>query len=66
MRISTKKMKLIMAKRGMNATDLIRTAGIDRVTYYKIVNGTSQTSRPKTIYRIAKALFVRVEDILED
>lgn len=65
MNFDKEKMKLLIAERCLNPYEFCKLSGIAYQTYLKIIKGQSN---PKlgTIGKIAKALNVRVEDLLED
>ena len=57
------KLGVAMARACMNTTDLAQKAQMPRPTVNNVVTG--RNVRPRTIGRIAKALDVDIEDILE-
>jgi DNA-binding Xre family transcriptional regulator len=65
MRIDKKKFDLAMAENCFSAKRLSSITGISTVTITKIKNG-SQKARPQTIGKLAKALNVKVEELIED
>ena len=64
MKISANKLAIIMAGQLMNALALCEKAGICYASYRRIVNGA--VCKPATAGRIARALGVKVTDIIED
>ena len=64
MQVSEKRMQVHMANALMNSYDLCRKAGIQYQTLRKMLNGGK--AKPATIGKIAKALNVQVEELLED
>lgn len=64
MKISKKKVSFIMAEKDMFQKDLAESAGMSRGNLSVILNG--KNCQPKTILKIANALNVKVEAILED
>ena len=64
MQISEKRMQIQMANALMNTLDLCRQANIQYKTLRRILNGGK--AKPATIGKIAKALNVQVEELLED
>lgn len=65
MKIDKAKIDLAMAKNCFSAERLSEITGISTVTIARIKNG-SQEPRPQTIGKIAKALNVDVESIIQD
>lgn len=65
MKIDKKKLDLAMAENCYSAEELSNLTGISTVTIARIKNG-SQRPRPATIGKIAKALNVKVEYLIED
>lgn len=64
MKISKKKVSFIMAEKDMFQKDLAEKAGMSRGNLSVILNG--KNCQPKTILKIANALNVEIEAILED
>ncbi len=64
MRLDKSKVQIAMARECMNPYDLCRTASITYQTYQRVVS-KGQTCKPATIGKIAKALNVKVEDLIE-
>ena len=62
MKVNRKKLQLAMANACLNSEDLAVKAELPRPT----LNITGRSVRPATIGKIAKALGVPVEQILED
>jgi len=65
MRIDKKKLDLAMAENCFSAERLSSLTGISTVTIARIKNG-SQKARPATIGKLAKALNVKVEELIQD
>jgi len=65
MKINTRKYNLLLANKGMSVKDLAALSGVNEVTLCRLKNG-SQTARPQTLGKIAKALQCKVEDFIED
>ena len=64
MKIDNKKLDLIMAQKCLSSEKLSQMANVSQVTIARMRNG-SQKPRPMTIGKIAKALGVKVEDLIE-
>lgn len=64
MNASKQKIELAMAEACMNPYDLCRETNIPYQTYRRIVNGGNP--KPATIGKIARALNVSVQDIIEN
>ncbi len=64
MKVNRKKLQLAMANACLNSEDLAVKAELPRPTLNNAITGRSV--RPATIGKIAKALGVPVEQILED
>lgn len=64
MKANKKKLELAMANACMNPYDLCKAVEIQYQTYQRITNG--KNAKPATIGRIARALNVPVESILEE
>lgn len=64
MRINKYKISFIMAKKDLMQKDLAELAGMSRGNLSTIVNG--KNCQPKTALKIAQALNVSVEEILDD
>ena len=65
MKVDKDKLLLLMSNACMNPYDLCKKANVSCSVYYKMVKGLSN-SKPATIGKMAKALNVKVEDLLED
>lgn len=65
MKIDSKKFSLALAKKCMSMSEVSLASGVDTVTITRISKGT-QTPRPQTVGKIAKALNVPVEDLIQD
>lgn len=64
MKVNRKKLELAMATACVNPYDLCKMASIQYQTYKRI--STGREAKPATIGKIAKALNVTVEQILEE
>ncbi|MEZ3502277.1 MAG: helix-turn-helix transcriptional regulator [Lachnospiraceae bacterium] len=64
MKLKKTKVLLVMAERNMYQKDLAEAAGMSRGNLSTLVNG--KNCQPKTAFKIAQALNVSVEEILED
>lgn len=64
MKANRKKLENAMAQSCMNTKDLQKAADIPRPTLNNVISG--RNVRPGTIGRVARALGVSVETILED
>lgn len=64
MKIDNEKLKLAMANKVYSAKDLSEKCGVAQITICRITKG-AQKARPTTIGKIAKALGVPVEQIIE-
>lgn len=64
MLVSEKQVQIHMAKALMNPYDLCKEADIQYKTLRRILNGGK--AKPATIGKIAKALNIQVEELLED
>jgi DNA-binding Xre family transcriptional regulator len=65
MKINTIKLAVAMAKLCVKQEELARMAGVNTMTISRAKNGQGSVHL-STIGKIAKALNVRVEDLLED
>lgn len=63
MKLNQTRVKLIMAKLGINQTTLATMAGVSRQTISTVMNGRS--CRPELLGKISKALGVEPEEIIE-
>lgn len=64
MKINTNKLKIAMARACMNTVELQKKAGIPRSTVDNAIS-KNKGVRPATAGRIAKALGIDVEEIIE-
>jgi DNA-binding Xre family transcriptional regulator len=64
MQLNRKKLDLALASNCYNLRDLKQAAGVSNSTITKILGGRMPL-QPKTLGKIAKALNVRVEDLIE-
>lgn len=65
MKFDKDKLLLLMAEQCINPYAFCEKAGITYATYHKLIKGESKP-KPATIGKIAKALNVKVQDLLED
>lgn len=65
MKLSVKKLNLLLANRVMSIEKLSKESEVSKVTLSRMKAGT-QEPRPQTLGKIARALGVKVEDLLED
>lgn len=65
MKIDTHKLSVEMARSCFSSEELAKYAGISRVTLQRLKSG-KQVARPRTIGKLAKALEVKVEDLLKE
>lgn len=63
MKLNQLKVKLLLAKQLISQADLADKAGISRQTLSAVMNG--RNCRPELLGRIAKALGVEPEEIIE-
>lgn len=64
MRIDKKKILINLAIKGLNQKEFADLTGMSRGNLSTIVNGKS--CKPETIIKIAKALNVSINDLVED
>lgn len=65
MQISKNKLEKVMAERCITAENLAKLTGVSQVTLARMKRGV-QNARPATIGKIAKALNVPVENLIEE
>lgn len=65
MKIDNKKLDLLMAEKCLTLEKLSKITGVSQVTIARMKNG-SQKPRPITIGKIAKALGIKPEELIED
>lgn len=65
MKIDTHKLSVEIARNYFSSEELSKNAGISRVTLQRLKSG-KQVARPQTIGKLAKALEVKVEDLLTE
>lgn len=65
MKIDNKKLDLLMAEKCLTSEKLSKITGVSQVTIARMKNG-SQKPRPITIGKIAKALGIKPEELIED
>lgn len=63
MKLKKAKVLLVMAERNMYQKDLAEAAGMSRGNLSTLING--KNCQPRTAFKIAKALNVGVDEILE-
>lgn len=63
MKVDRNKLKIAMAKACMNSGDVQKASGLKRPTLNNVITGRGVT--PATLGKVAKALGVEVEEILE-
>lgn len=61
--IDTGKLIVAIANTGWTANQVAEASGISQVTIARFKAGT-QKARPQTVYKLAKALNVKVEDLI--
>ena len=64
MKANRRKLEIAMAKACMNSGDLQKASGLKRPTLNNVITGRGIT--PATLGKVAKALGVEVEEILEE
>lgn len=64
MKINKQKLQIAMANKCLNMDDLAKVVGISRVSLTKYLSGT-RNPRTKTLGKIAKALDVPVEKLID-
>lgn len=62
--VSKIKVETFLAKKCMTYSDLSNKSGVSRITIQKVLNNKVEP-RPATIGKIAKALNVKVEELIE-
>ena len=62
--VNKEKLMIAIANSGYSATELASLCGLSQVTLARIKAGT-QKARPQTINKIANALNMKVEDLVE-
>lgn len=65
MNIDKNKLDLVMAKNCYSAEKLAAITGVSQVTIARLKRGV-QNPRPQTIGKLAKALNVKVEELIEN
>lgn len=65
MKLSVKKLNLLLANRVMSIEKLSKESEVSKVTLSRMKAG-AQEPRPQTLGKIARALGCKVEDLLED
>ena len=61
--INRNKLLIAIANHGYSAIELSKKSGVSQVTIARFKAGT-QKARPQTVYKLAKALNVKVEDLI--
>lgn len=64
MKIDKMKIDIAMANKGYSAKELSKNSGISQITIARLKRGV-QEARPETIGKIAKALNVPVENLID-
>ena len=64
-KLNLKALNLAMIKKGLSINQLAKESGIGKATISRLTRD-KVVSRPNTIFKIAKALDVDVEEILEE
>lgn len=64
MKLSVEKYYLFLANECMSTQELSEKSGVSQVTIRRLIS-RKQEARPQTIGKIAKALNVKVQDLLE-
>ena len=64
MKIDKMKVDIAMANKGFSAKELSEKCGISQITITRLKKGV-QTARPETVGKIAKALDVPVENLID-
>ncbi len=65
MKINKRNLEIAMARKCLSAEELSKNTGISAITITRIKNGV-QDARTTTVGKIAKALGVSVEELIED
>lgn len=65
LKVDNTKLMIAIANKGCSAVELSKESGVNQVTITRMKAGTQQP-RPQTLGKIARALGVKVEDLLED
>lgn len=61
--VNSQKLIIAIANAGYTATELSKVSGVSQVTLARFKAGT-QKARPQTLGKLAKALNVKVEDLI--
>lgn len=64
MKINKQKLQIAMANKCMSTDDLVRLSGVSRISISKYLSGM-RNPRTKTLGKIAKALDVPVEKLID-
>lgn len=64
MKINKQKLQIAMANKCMSTDDLVRLSGVSRISISKYLSGM-RNPRPKALGKIAKALDVPVEKLID-
>ncbi len=62
--VNKKKLEMAMANACLNTQELCKEIGMKYQQFYRVANGNN--CKPATVGRIAKALSVPVENLIED
>lgn len=62
--INRTKFLLALTNTQLTSTQIAEKAGVSRVVISKVVNNKQSTMRPQTLGKIARALSVKVEDLI--
>ncbi len=65
MKLNAKKYDLCLASACMSVQEFAEKSGVSQITLRRIKTG-KQEARPQTVGKIARALNVRVEDLIEE
>nr|DAH85404.1 MAG TPA: Helix-turn-helix XRE-family like protein [Caudoviricetes sp.] len=65
MPISSNKVKIIMAKKGITPENLGEKMNLSKSRISSLINGKSSTPQIKTLHSLATALEVEVDEIIE-
>ena len=61
--VNSQKLIIAIANSGYTATELAKVSEVSQITIARFKAGT-QKARPQTVYKLAKALNVKVEDLI--
>lgn len=60
------RIKALRAEKGMTQEDLAEASGVSRLTISKLETGKLTNARSKTMFAVAKALGVTIDDLFFD